>query len=166
MGMWSSMRRQISTTGAKRHNTTQIGPSRRCSQYPSESGQDQWTLITSLVYLICGKSKRSEYGPTKVLEILQDNSIFAVLDPEFVKQYPLETTETISPSGTEIEMFTVAEKPLYRGSSVKLKSWIHKRYRSLESGKTLVISSCAQIDQKTASNRNGRPTFRRDSIRR
>ena len=55
------------------------------------------------------------YGPTKVLQILQDNSIFAVLDPEFVKQCPLETTETISPvPGIEIELFTVAGKaPLY-----------------------------------------------------
>lgn len=96
----------------------------------------------------------SIYGPTKVLEILQENSIFAVLDPKFVTQRPLETNETISPiPGIEIELFTVAGKaPLYLENSLGIQtgdlgftSGIEIR---TEAGKTLVISSCAQIDQK------------------
>ncbi len=94
------------------------------------------------------------YGPTKVLEILQDNPIFAVLDPEFVKQCPLETTETISPvPGIEIEIFSVAGKaPLYLEASLGIQSgdlgFTSGIEICTEAGKTLVISSCAQIDQK------------------
>ena len=96
----------------------------------------------------------SIYGPTKVLEILQENSIFAVLDPKFVTQRPLETTETISPiPGIEIELFTVAGKaPLYLEDSLGIKSgdlgFTSGIEIRTEAGKTLVISSCAQIDQK------------------
>ena len=93
------------------------------------------------------------YGPTKVLEILNENSIFAVLDPEFVRQHPLETQETISPlPGLDIELFTVAGKaPLYledrlgiESGDLGFTSGIEIR---TETGKTLVISSCAAIDQ-------------------
>ncbi|MEC9077172.1 MAG: pyrroloquinoline quinone biosynthesis protein PqqB [Pseudomonadota bacterium] len=94
------------------------------------------------------------YGPTKVLEILQDNAIFTVLDPEFVKQCPLETSETINPiAGVEIELFTVAGKaPLYLEDSLGIQSgdlgFTSGIEIRTEAGKTLVISSCAQIDQK------------------
>ena len=93
------------------------------------------------------------YGPTKVLEILNENSIFAVLDPEFVRQHPLETQETITPlPGLDIEIFTVAGKaPLYledrlgiESGDLGFTSGIEIR---TETGKTLVISSCAAIDQ-------------------
>jgi pyrroloquinoline quinone biosynthesis protein B len=66
----------------------------------------------------------------------------------------LETTEMISPiPGVEIELFTVAGKaPLYLENSLGIQtgdlgftSGIEIR---TEAGKTLVISSCAQIDQK------------------
>ncbi|MDF1784010.1 MAG: MBL fold metallo-hydrolase, partial [Litorivicinaceae bacterium] len=89
------------------------------------------------------------YGPTKVLEILNENSIFAVLDPEFVRQHPLETQETITPlPGLDIELFTVAGKaPLYledrlgiESGDLGFTSGIEIR---TETGKTLVISSCA-----------------------
>ena len=64
------------------------------------------------------------YGPTRVLEVLKDNSIFAVLDPEFVKQQPLETNETIRPiAGAEFELFTVMGKaPLYLEDSLGFES--------------------------------------------
>ena len=100
------------------------------------------------------KQRVSIYGPTKVLEILQENSIFAVLDPEFVTQRPLETTETISPiPGVEIELFTVAGKaPLYLEDALGIQSgdlgFTSGIEIRTEAGKTLVISSCAQIDQK------------------
>lgn len=100
------------------------------------------------------KQRFSIYGPTKVLEILHENSIFAVLDPEFVTQHPLETTETISPiPGLEIELFTVAGKaPLYLEDSLGIQSgdlgFTSGIEIRTEAGKTLVISSCAQIDQK------------------
>ena len=100
------------------------------------------------------KQRFSIYGPTKVLEILQENSIFAVLDPEFVSQRPLETTETISPiPGVEIELFTVAGKaPLYLEDALGIQSgdlgFTSGIEIRTETGKTLVISSCAQIDQK------------------
>ncbi len=100
------------------------------------------------------KQRFSIYGPTKVLEILQENSIFAVLDPEFVTQRPLETTETISPiPGVEIELFTVAGKaPLYLEDSLGIQSgdlgFTSGIEIRTETGKTLVISSCAQIDQR------------------
>ena len=100
------------------------------------------------------KQRFSIYGPTKVLEILHENSIFAVLDPEFVTQHPLETTETISPiPGVEIELFTVAGKaPLYLEDSLGIQSgdlgFTSGIEIRTEAGKTLVISSCAQIDQK------------------
>ena len=93
------------------------------------------------------------YGPTKVLEILNENSIFNVLDSRFVKQHPLQTTETITPlPGLEIELFTVAGKaPLYledrlgiESGDLGFTSGIEIRTRA---GKTLVISSCAAIDQ-------------------
>ena len=93
------------------------------------------------------------YGPTKVLDILHENSIFAVLDPEFVKQHPLETTETINPlPGLEIELFTVAGKaPLYLEDSLGIESgdlgFTSGIEITTENGKTLVISSCAEIDQ-------------------
>lgn len=94
------------------------------------------------------------YGPTKVLDILSNNSIFSVLDPEFVKQYPLETTETVQPfPGLEIELFTVAGKaPLYLEESLGIESGDLGFTSGIEvrtaRGKTLVISSCAAIDQK------------------
>ena len=94
------------------------------------------------------------YGPTKVLNILAENSIFAVLDPEFVTQRPLDTTETICPiDGLEIELFTVAGKaPLYLEESLGTESgdlgFTSGIEIRTELGKTLVISSCAQIDQK------------------
>ena len=94
------------------------------------------------------------YGPTKVLEVLKENSIFAVLDPEFVKQHPLETTETIRPlPGLELELFSVAGKPpLYLEDSLGFESGNLGFTSGIEIrtdlGKTLVISSCAQIDQK------------------
>ena len=100
------------------------------------------------------KQRFSIYGPTKVLEILQENSIFAVLDPEFVRQRPLETTETIIPiPGVEIELFTVAGKaPLYLEDSLGIQSgdlgFTSGIEIRTETGTTLVISSCAQIDQK------------------
>ena len=100
------------------------------------------------------KQQFNIYGPTKVLEILQENSIFAVLDPKFVTQRPLETTETISPiPGIEIELFTVAGKaPLYLEDSLGIQSgdlgFTSGIEIRTEVGKTLVISSCAQIDQK------------------
>lgn len=93
------------------------------------------------------------YGPTKVLEILNENPIFAVLDPEFVQLHPLETTETINPlSGLEIELFTVAGKaPLYLENSLGIESGDLGFTSGIEirtaAGKTLVISSCAAIDQ-------------------
>ena len=94
------------------------------------------------------------YGPTKVLNILAENSIFAVLDPDFVTQHPLDTTETICPiDGLEIELFTVAGKaPLYLEDSLGTQSgdlgFTSGIEIRTELGKTLVISSCAQIDQK------------------
>jgi pyrroloquinoline quinone biosynthesis protein B len=94
------------------------------------------------------------YGPTKVLEVINENSIFAVLDPEFVKQYPLETTEMIRPiPGVEFELFTVAGKaPLYLEYSLGFESgdlgFTSGIEIRTETSKTLVISSCAQIDQK------------------
>ena len=93
------------------------------------------------------------YGPTKVLEILRDNPIFAVLDPDFVKQYPLETNEVIRPiKGLEIELFNVAGKaPLYLEESLGSESG-HLGFTSgielrTSSSKTLIISSCAELDQ-------------------
>ena len=93
------------------------------------------------------------YGPTRVLEVLKDNSIFAVLDPEFVKQQPLETNETIRPiAGAEFELFTVMGKaPLYLEDSLGFESgdlgFTSGVEIRTELGKTLVISSCAQIDE-------------------
>ncbi|MDC0378947.1 pyrroloquinoline quinone biosynthesis protein PqqB [Litorivicinus sp.] len=93
------------------------------------------------------------YGPTKVLEILNENSIFAVLDPEFVQQFPLETQETITPlPGLDIELFTVAGKaPLYLEEQLGIESgdlgFTSGIEIRTEAGKTLVISSCAAIDQ-------------------
>lgn len=93
------------------------------------------------------------YGPTKVLEILNENSIFAVLDPEFVRQYPLETTEIITPlPDLNIELFTVAGKaPLYLEDSLGIESgdlgFTSGIEIQTEAGKTLIISSCAAIDQ-------------------
>lgn len=93
------------------------------------------------------------YGPTKVLDILNQNSIFAVLDPHYVKQFPLDTQETIRPiSGLEIELFNVAGKaPLYLEESLGIESgdlgFTSGIEIRTENGKTLVISSCASIDQ-------------------
>ena len=93
------------------------------------------------------------YGPTRVLDVLKDNSIFAVLDPEFVKQQPLETNETIRPiAGAEFELFTVMGKaPLYLEDSLGFESgdlgFTSGVEIRTELGKTLVISSCAQIDE-------------------
>ena len=93
------------------------------------------------------------YGPTKVLEILNENSIFAVLDPEFVRQHPLETQETITPlPGLDIELFTVAGKaPLYLEDRLGIESGDLGFTSGIELrtgvSKTLVISSCAAIDQ-------------------
>ena len=93
------------------------------------------------------------YGPTKVLEILDENPVFAVLDPEFVRQHPLETTETITPlPGLDVELFTVAGKaPLYLEDRLGIESGDLGFTSGIEiqtgAGKTLIISSCAAIDQ-------------------
>ncbi len=100
------------------------------------------------------KQKFDIYGPTKVLEILADNTIFSVLDPDYVTQRSLETGEAIQPiPGLEIELFTVAGKaPLYLEDSLGIESgdlgFTSGVEVRTEHSKTLVISSCAAIDQK------------------
>ncbi len=100
------------------------------------------------------KQKFDIYGPTKVLEILADNTIFSVLDPDYVTQRSLETGEAIQPiPGLEIELFTVAGKaPLYLEDSLGIESgdlgFTSGVEVRTERSKTLVISSCAAIDQK------------------
>ena len=94
------------------------------------------------------------YGPAKVLEILADNTIFSVLDPDYVTQRSLETGESIRPvPRLEIELFAVAGKaPLYLENTLGIESgdlgFTSGVEVRTEHSKTLVVSSCAAIDQK------------------
>ena len=93
------------------------------------------------------------YGPKKVLEIINDNPIFAVLDPEFVLQHSLETGQTFSPfAGLDLELFTVPGKaPLYLEETLGTQSGDLGFTSGIEcrtdSSTTLIISSCAAIDK-------------------
>lgn len=92
------------------------------------------------------------YGPRKVLEIVNDNPIFSVLDPKFVTQHALETGERFSPfAGLELELFTVPGKaPLYLEGTLGIQSGDLGFTSGIEcrtgSSTTLIISSCASVD--------------------
>ena len=92
------------------------------------------------------------YGPRKVLEIINDNPIFSVLDPQFVTQHALETEQHFTPfAGLELELFTVPGKaPLYLEDKLGIQSGDLGFTSGIEcrtsSSTTLIISSCATID--------------------
>ena len=92
------------------------------------------------------------YGPAKVLDILKNNNIFAVLDPEFVSQQSLEADQIISPiPDLTIELFNVPGKaPLYLEDSLGIESGDLGFTSGIEIQTTdssaLIISSCAHLN--------------------
>lgn len=98
------------------------------------------------------KQAFSLYGPSAVMEILRQNSIFQVLDPAFVDMRPLQTGTAITPiEGLSLELFQVAGKPpLYLETELGIESG-HSGFTSgveiqYGSRRILIISSCAHID--------------------
>ena len=92
--------------------------------------------------------KHHEY----VLNILKDNSIFSVLDPEFVSQQPLETDQIISPiPDLKLELFHVPGKaPLYLEGSLGIESGDLGFTSGIEiktaNSVTVIMSSCAHLN--------------------
>ena len=98
------------------------------------------------------KQKFKLFGPEKVLEVINKNSIFSVLDPVCVKKHPLETGQVVSPiPDLQIELFHVPGKaPLYLERSLGIESGNFGFTSGVEvrtkQSTTLIISSCAYLD--------------------
>lgn len=98
------------------------------------------------------KQSFSLYGPDAVMQIIGQNSIFQVLDPDFVNLQPLEAGTAITPvEGLSVELFHVAGKPpLYLEADLGIESGSSGFTSGVEvqcgARRILVISSCAHID--------------------
>jgi len=98
------------------------------------------------------KQAFSLYGPEAVLKILRDNTVFQVLDPEYVSTQVLEAGMVINPiEDLSLELFHVAGKPpLYLEADLGIESGDKGFTSGVEircgSRTVLVISSCAHID--------------------
>ncbi len=98
------------------------------------------------------KQAFSLYGPEAVIEILRQNSVFQVLDPEFVEIQPLDAGTAITPiEGLSLTLFPVAGKaPLYLEADLGIASGQSGFTSGVEihygARRILIMSSCAHID--------------------